>query len=94
MLRQVYTVCSAATPERPEARPATLVPPVLPRRLLAQARKLDAEHRTATGRPISRDALRARMRIGRDRASALIAAVRADAAVTEAESGSPRRAAA
>jgi hypothetical protein len=30
----------------------------------------DADHRAATGRPISRDNLREQMRIGRDRASA------------------------
>jgi hypothetical protein len=41
----------------------------------------DAEHRAATGRPLFRDSLRARLRIGRDRASALVAAVRAEAAV-------------
>jgi hypothetical protein len=83
MLRQVYAVCATATPAQPQARPA--VHPVLPRNLLAQARQLDAAHRTATGRPISRDALRARMRIGRDRASALITAIRAEATETEAE---------
>jgi hypothetical protein len=93
MLRQVYAVCSAATQNQPEARPETRVLPVLPAKLLAQARKLDAEHRTATGKPISRDTLRARMRIGRDRASALIAAVRAEAAATDADLGSLPRAA-
>ncbi len=62
--------------QQPEAPPAPAVPPVLPGSLLAQARELDAEHRAATGRPISRDALRAQLRIGRDRASALTAAVR------------------
>ena len=41
---------------------------------------LDAEHRAATGRPISRDALRARLQIGRDRAGDLVRAVRAEAA--------------
>jgi hypothetical protein len=34
----------------------------------------------AAGRPISRDNLRAQLRIGRDRASALVAVVRAEAA--------------
>jgi hypothetical protein len=48
--------------------------------LLAVTRELDAEHRVATGRPISRDTLRARLRIGRDRAGALVAAVRNEAA--------------
>lgn len=38
-----------------------------------------------TGRPISRDNLRAKLRIGRDRASALVAAVRAEAAAGESE---------
>ena len=74
--------------------PETRVPPVFPVKLLAQARKLDAEHRLATGRPISRDTLRAQLRIGRDRASALIATIRADANMIEAESGPARRAAA
>ena len=53
---------------------------VLPARQLARTRELDAEHRAETGRPISRDALRANLRIGRDRAGALVAAVRAEAA--------------
>jgi hypothetical protein len=35
---------------------------------------------TATGRPISRDTLRGQMRIGRDRAGAIVAVVRAGAA--------------
>ena len=48
--------------------------------LLARTRELDAEHRAATGRPISRDALRLQLRIGRDRAGALVAAVCAEAA--------------
>ena len=84
MLRQIHAVCPPAmpgrpAPERPEAAPAA-PPPVLPAGLLNRARELDAEHRAATGRPISRDALRARLRIGRDRAGALVAAVRAEAA--------------
>jgi hypothetical protein len=80
MLRQIHAVCPpAATPRLPEARPAT-APPALPAGLLARTRELDAEHRAATGRPISRDTLRARLRISRDRASALVAAVRAEAA--------------
>ena len=85
MLRQIHAVCPPAAPradgaERPQARPAAASPPVLPAGLLARTRELDAEHRAATGRPISRDNLRARLRIGRDRASALVAAVRAEAA--------------
>ena len=53
---------------------------LLPARQLARTRELDAEHRAATGRPISRDALRARLQIGRDRAGDLVRAVRAEAA--------------
>ena len=85
LLRQIHSVCppaaspQPAAPRRPEPVPAA-VAPVLPARLLARARELDAEHRAETGRPISRDALRARLRIGRDRAGALVAAVRAEAA--------------
>ncbi len=67
---------------------ASEVPPALPESLLAQARKLDAGHRAVTGRPISRDALRAQMRIGRGHASALTAAVRAEATAAKAEPGS------
>jgi hypothetical protein len=83
LLRQIHAVCPPAIPEpqAQEQQPRTVPapPPVLPARLLARARELDAEHRAATGRPISRDTLRARLRIGRDRASALVAAVRAEA---------------
>ena len=87
MLRQVHTVCPPAAPGQPEQAAAvprrqtvlTAAPPVLPVKLLARTRELDAEHRAETGRPISRDNLRARLRIGRDRASALVAAVRAEA---------------
>jgi hypothetical protein len=89
MPRQVHAVCSATTQPQPEPKPVTSVPPVLPGSLLAQARKLDADHRTASGKPISRDNLHARMRIGRDRASALIAAVRAEAVPPEARSLQP-----
>jgi len=85
LLRQIHAVCPpAASPwpaaaRQPEPVPAA-GPPALPARLLARARELDAEHRAETGRPISRDALRARLRIGRDRAGALVATVRAEAA--------------
>jgi hypothetical protein len=65
--RQIYTVCAPAAPEQPEAAPAAEQPPVLPAGLLTRVQDLDAEHRAATGRPISRDTLRARLRIGRDR---------------------------
>jgi hypothetical protein len=92
LLRQVYAVC-LPVPDQPQAPPASVQPPVLPGALLARARELDAGHRAATGRPISRDTLRAQLRIGRDRASALVAAVRAEAtAAAEAKSG-PLRAA-
>jgi hypothetical protein len=87
LLRQIYAVCSPE-PEQPEASPANLRPPALPGALLGRARELDAGHRAATGRPISRDALREQLRIGRDRASALVAAIRAEAAAAaEAKSG-------
>jgi hypothetical protein len=85
MLRQIHAVCppaaplQPAAPQQPETTPAA-APPVLPAGLLARTRALDAAHRAATGRPISRDVLRARLRIGTDRASALVAAVRAEAA--------------
>jgi hypothetical protein len=85
LLRQIHAVCPPApqpcpgTADKPEpGRAATL--PVLPAGLLASARALDTAHRAETGRPISRDTLRARLRIGRDKASALIAAVRAETA--------------
>lgn len=51
----------------------------------------DAHEAVAAGRPISRDTLRAQMRIGRDRAGAIIAIVRAEAAA-EVESGQLRAA--
>jgi hypothetical protein len=92
LLRQIYAVCSPV-PQQPEALPAIVQPPALPGALLARTRELDAKHRVATGRPISRDTLRDQLRIGRDRASALVAAVRAEAAAAaEAKSG-PLRAA-
>ena len=88
LLRQVYTVCSPV-PEQPQAPPAIVHPPVLPGALLVRARELDARHRAATGRPISRDTLRDQLRIGRDRASALVTTIRAEAAVAaEAKPGS------
>jgi hypothetical protein len=85
MLRQIYAVCSPTAPAQPEARPETELPPVLPANLLARARELDAEHHADTGRPISRDTLRAQLRIGRGRASLLVATVRAEVAAAEAE---------
>jgi hypothetical protein len=85
LLREINAVCTPTAPKpavngEPRARQSAAPEPgVLPSGLLARARELDAEHREATGRPISRDTLRARLKIGRDRASALIAAVRSDA---------------
>jgi hypothetical protein len=83
LLLQIYAVFQAtppepSTPHAPEA--VQRATPALPARQLARARELDAEHRADTGRPIRRDALRAHLRIGRDRAGALVAAVRAEAA--------------
>jgi hypothetical protein len=86
MLRQIHAVCPPLTApsgvqHRPQAAPR---PVALPVRLLDRARELDAEHRATTGRPISRDNLRAQLRIARDSASALVAAVRAEAAASAA----------
>jgi hypothetical protein len=83
LLHQIYAVCRAAAPEPTAPRnteAAQRATAVIPARQLARTRELDAEHRAETGRPISRDALRANLRIGRDRAGALVAAVRAEAA--------------
>ena len=84
LLRQVYAACPPVAPEQPEATPAATRLPVIPVALLARARELDAGHRAATGRPISRDTLRAQLRIGRDRASVLVAAIRAESAAAAA----------
>jgi hypothetical protein len=92
LLRQIYIVCSPV-PEQPDAQPPIVQPSVLPGALLARARELDAGHRAATGKPISRDTLRGQLRIGRDRASALIAAIRAEAAATAQASSEPLQAA-
>jgi hypothetical protein len=85
MLRQIYAVCSPAVATETEPRRAAALEPTLPGDLLVRARELDAEHRTATGRPISRDTLREQLRIGRDRAGAIIAVVRAEAAAAEVD---------
>jgi hypothetical protein len=81
MLRHIHAACPPPAPRQPQPEPRATVArlPALPPALLAQARELDAAHRAATGRPISRDKLRTQLRIGRDRASALVAAVRAEA---------------
>ena len=92
LLRQIYVVCSPV-PEQPQAQPPIVRSPVLPGALLARARDLDAAHRARTGKPISRDTLRSQLRIGRDRASALIAAIRAEAAASAQANPGPLRAA-
>ena len=56
---------------------------MLPARLLAQARELDEAHRGDRRQAHLADKLRAELRIGRDRASALIAAVRAEPSAAE-----------
>lgn len=54
---------------------------MLPARLLARARELDAEHRAETGGPIRRNTLRLPLQIGRDRAGDLVHAVPAETAL-------------
>lgn len=49
-----------------------------PEELLAMARTLNAEHMMKTGRPISRDNLRAELCIGRDRATSIVKTLRAE----------------
>ena len=88
MLRQIHLVCPAAPPQ-PEPRPVAAPPLTLPEALVNQARDLDSAHREATGKPISRDTLRSQLRIGRDRASALVAAVRAEVAAAASELAPP-----
>jgi hypothetical protein len=88
MLRQIHAACPPLTAQpgvqhQPQAAPRP-VAVAIPVRLLDRARELDAEHRATTGRPISRDNLRAQLRIARDSASALVAAVRAEAAASAA----------
>jgi hypothetical protein len=74
MLRQVHATCPPLpAPRQPQPQPTVTRLPILPPTLL--------------GRPVSRDNLRAQLRIGRDRASALVAAVR-----QEAPQGSEERA--
>jgi hypothetical protein len=92
MLRQIHSVCLPAAPGEPESTREPAQPAALPAGLLARTRELDAEHRMATGRPISRDTLRDRLRIGRDRASDLVAAVRAEAAVSAGSGALPQAA--
>jgi hypothetical protein len=84
LLRQIYAACTPAAAEQPAATAAARQLPVIPVAVLNRARELDAGHRAATGRPISRDTLRAQLRIGRDRASVLVAAIRAESAAAAA----------
>jgi hypothetical protein len=86
MLRQIYAVCSPSAAAQQESRFAIRLAPTPSADELARARELDAKHRGATGRPISRDILRDQMRIGRDRAGAIIAVIRTEGAIAEAES--------
>jgi hypothetical protein len=79
MLRQVHAAYPPAATRWPQPQHAETRLAVATPGLLAQTRELDAAHRAATGRPISRDRLRAQLRIGRDRASALVTAVRNEA---------------
>jgi hypothetical protein len=92
LLRQIHAVCPP--PPRPHPDTGTNPGPgraeglaMLPAGLVARARDMDAAHRTETGRPISRDTLRARLRIGRDKASTLVTIVRAETAVAAAQFG-------
>jgi hypothetical protein len=84
MLQQIFALCREIAPQpQAAARPeAVLDPPrrpvAVPAHLLDHARELDAGHRAETGRPISRDTLRDELRIGRDRASALVAVIRTE----------------
>ena len=91
MLRQIFAVCSPTAGTQPKMRPPAGLAQPLSDDLLARARGLDTEHRAATGKPISRDSLRDQMRIGRDRAGAIIALVRAEVAA-EGESDQLRAA--
>jgi hypothetical protein len=86
MLRQLHAISSLSESPQPvggllrQAAPTPTQAAALPTGLLARTRELDAEHRAETGRPISRDVLRAHLRIGRDRAGDLVSTVRAEAA--------------
>jgi len=60
------------SPDRP--RPGIVLAPILVRR----ARQADAAHRKATGRPITRDALREQLRISNAVAGQLVRVIRAE----------------
>jgi hypothetical protein len=51
-------------------------PAALPAELVARARQLDAEHRAATGRGITRDQLRAKLQVSNARAGHLLRHIR------------------
>ncbi len=79
----------AAVPDRPHdqddavtvARPADNYPrPALPADLLDRARNVAVQHTSATGRPITRDALRAELGVSNGLASDVLAALRQDGA--------------
>ena len=53
--------------------------PIWPSELLERAYQLDAEHREAVGRPITRDALRARLRVSNEVAGLLLRHLRSSA---------------
>lgn len=69
------TAPQSASPARRDPAPRWSPSP----ELLSRARVLDADHRARTGRPISRDILRAELGIARDRAAALITHIRTTA---------------
>ena len=93
LLRQVYAVCPPVARNSRKPRPRSRGSPVLPGALLARARELDAGHRAATGSPSPATPSARQLRIGRDRASALVAAIRAEAAASAQANPGPLRAA-
>jgi hypothetical protein len=87
LLRELYAVTQVAP--RPEQepgqqgdeeseKPRAQAPVLLPAGLVERARMLDAEHRKAHGRHISRDKLKAALAISTDRATALVSLIRAE----------------
>ena len=79
-LRSLLANCPDTTGTSGRDRVST---PMLPRDLLARVRELDAENRAATCRPVSREVFGDQMQIGRDRAGAIVAVVRAERAAAE-----------
>ena len=93
LVRELYAVTQAAPqPEQEHAKqqeeaagkPPVRAPVVLPAGLVERARMLDAEHRKAHGRPISRDKLKVTLAISTDRATALVGLIRAEHDATAA----------